>query len=132
MTTATQTSAIAKLDKATIAQRWIGLKNKLAKAQKVGTEIATKALQSGTTVAGFGALLYWRERRKLAGKSVTFDKKGRVDAFFWPGLAVAIAGCTPFTGEAGPYVTALGSAGMCVGSVDWVKQLALDHHNKKK
>lgn len=126
-----QNSQIAKLDKATLAQRWIGLKNKLAKAKEVGTEIATKALQVGTTFTSFSALYYWRVRRKLAGKRNTFDQAGKVDAFFWPGLAAAVLGVTPLLGEAGRYVSGAGVGAMCVGATEFIEKMATEHHNKK-
>lgn len=129
---ATQALEASKsMSKEKLAQKWANLKGRLSRAAKQGEEIARRAMVGVTTVGAFAAAYYWRRRRQLAGKGVTFDKKGKVDAFFWPGLVVAAFGVTPFSGEAGPYVTALGSGVACAGTVDYIDQMAKDHHAKK-
>lgn len=114
-----------------LAKKWANLKGRLARVAKEGQAIAMKGMQVAANLGGFAAAYYWRRRRQLAGKAVTFDKKGRVDAFFWPGLAVAAFGITPLSGEAGPYVAALGSGVAAAGTVDFIDKMARDHHEKK-
>lgn len=124
-------TAIAKYgDRNRWAARWSSLKGKLDRVVEEGREIASKALQAGGGFATFGALYYWRRRRELAGKRVTFDEAGKVDGFFWPGLAIAAAGVTPLLGDAGKYVVPLGVAAMCCGSVGMIDKLAVEHHAK--
>lgn len=126
------THALSKLpDKETLARKWASLKSRMSNLQKAAERTATNVMVSGTTFGSFGLAYYLRRRRQLAGKGVTFDKKQKVDAFFWPGLAVAIAGATPLLGDAGRYAGAAGVGLMCAGSVDYIDGLAKEHHAKK-
>lgn len=132
-TPALSTTQINKFgDRNRWAQRWAGLKGKLDRVVEEGREIASKAVQAGGNIATFGALYYWRERRRLAGKRNSFDEAGKVDAFLWPGLAIAVAGVTPLLGDAGKYVVPIGAAAANVGLVGILNKLALEHHNAPK
>lgn len=119
------------MKKEDLAKKWVNLKNRLSRVAKEGEAIAMKTAQVGTNLGGFAVAYYWRRRRQLAGKKITFDKKGRVDAFFWPGLGIAAFGVTPLSGEAGPYMAALGSGVAAAGMTDFIAKMAQDHHDKK-
>lgn len=123
--------AVSKYSKEELAKKWANLKNKLSRVRDEAEVMGQKTFTGLSTWGTFSLAYYARRRRQLAGKSVTFDKKGRVDAFFWPGLAVAVFGVTPFSGSAGPYVTGAGAGIMCAGSVDFIDKMAKDHHEKK-
>lgn len=117
-------------DKETLARRWIALKSRFSNIQKVAEETTENVVVGGATFGSFGLAYYLRQRRKLKGQRNTFDKKGKVDAFFWPGLAVAIAGATPLLGRAGRYAGAAGIGLMCAGSTDYIADMAKEHHDK--
>lgn len=118
-------------DKASLARKWMAAKSALKNIRETAEETATNVFVSGTTFGSFGLAYYLRQRRKLAGKSNTFDKKGKVDAFFWPGLVVAAIGATPIAGKASRFVGGAGVGLMCAGSTDYLNQMAADHHAKK-
>lgn len=126
-------SAIANRvpDKETLLRRWNGMKSALRNIKEQAEETATNVFVSGTTFGTFSLAYYIRQRRKLAGKQLTFDKKGKVDAFFWPGLVVAGLGATPLAGKASRYVGGAGTALMCAGATDYLSQMAAEHHAKK-
>lgn len=119
-------------DKETLARKWMALKSRFGNIQKAAAETTENVVVSGTTFGTFSLAFYLRQRRKLAGKRNTFDKKGKVDAFFWPGLAIAIAGATPLLGKAGRYAGAGGVGLMCAGSTDYLSEMAKEHHDKAK
>lgn len=119
-------------DKETLARKWVSLKSRFANIQKAAEETTENIVVSGTTFGSFGLAYYFRQRRKLAGKQVTFDKKGKVDAFFWPGLVLAAAGATPVFGKGSRYAGAAGVGLMCAGSTDYIANMAKEHHDKSK
>lgn len=119
-------------DKETLARKWMALKSRFSNIQKVAAETTDNIVVSGTTFGTFSLAYYLRQRRKLKGQRNTFDKKGKVDAFFWPGLVVAALGATPLLGKAGRYAGAGGVGMMCAGATDYLAEMAKEHHDKAK
>lgn len=134
----TTTAAVAekKFSKEQLARKWASLKGQLQKAQEVGTEMASRTFSGMAGLGTFSLAYYYRRRRQLAGKRVTFDKgkdgalNGRADAFFWTGLGIAALGITPLAGDAGRHVVSAGIGMASAGSVDFLDKLAEDHHKK--
>jgi hypothetical protein len=118
-------------DKETLARRWLSMKASLRNAKEIAEETATNVFVGATTFGSFSLAFYHRQRRKLAGKQLTFDKKGKVDAYFWPGLVLAGIGATPLAGKASRYVGGSGIGIMCAGATDYLSQMAAEHHAKK-
>lgn len=112
-------------------QRWLTLKNRFAKIQEQGEESLMRAGEAGAGLGTFGILYYWRVRRQLEGKRVTFDEGKKIDAFFWPGLAATILGATPLLGQGGRILVGAGLGAMCAGAVDYIADMAKEHHAKK-
>ena len=119
-------------DKETLAKKWLALKSRFANIREAAEATTENIVVSGTTFGSFSLAYYLRQRRKLAGKQVTFDKKGKVDAFFWPGLVIAVVGATPMLGKASRYAGGAGVGLMCAGSTDYIAQMAKEHHDKSK
>jgi hypothetical protein len=115
-------------DRETWAKRWHSLYAKLQGSQATAVRIATNLGVAGTTTGTFAVAYYARKRLQLAGKRVTFDAAGRIDGFFWPGLALTIVGSTPVLKEAGPFAMGAGIGMMCAGVTGVADQLAKDHH----
>lgn len=126
---AMNSAAIAKTTtKEKAVSRWMNLRNKLARGQAVVEESLEKVGTTAATYGSFAALFYLHERRRLKGKRNTFDKAGKFNAYFWPGLAAAVIGVTPLAGKAGRYLAGAGVGAMAVGSVPAIQKLAAEHH----
>jgi hypothetical protein len=119
---------IKTLDREGWAKKWASLRGQLSRAQEVTASTVKNLAVSGTVVASFSLSYYARRRLQLKGKRVTFDAKGNIDAFFWPGLVAALVGSTPLLGEASPYLMASGVGAMCSGATSMIDKIAEEHH----
>lgn len=110
--------------------RWQSLESKLKRIQAESVETMKRLGLFGTGFGTFALSLYLKERAKLSGRRVTFDKAGRVDVAFTTGLGLAALGVLPILGDAAPFVTVGGLGVAQAGAVDFIQRTAVEHHNK--
>lgn len=123
---------LVQQSKEKLLNRWKALSSRLSNMRETAQEMGKRTIVSGVTAGSAWGARYWWTRRKLAGKRNTFDEKGKINAFFWPGVATAVLGITPVLGEAGPYVAALGTGVAIAGGIDAVDEIATEHHKAAK
>lgn len=115
----------------TLSRRGASFKAQWEKGKLVAAATAENFAGVGTGAVSFGGLFYLRRRRVHKGKRNTFDKGGKIDAFFWPGLVVSVVGCIPFMGVDKPLVPSMlraaGQSSMFVGMTDFIDAMALKH-----
>jgi hypothetical protein len=119
----------------TVQGRLRSMRGAWEEGKKVMTYVAEEGAITGVQTIGFAGLFYLSRKRKYQGKRNTFDKKGKINAYFWPGLVLSIVGLIPIMGTEHRLVPGmiggLGKAAMFVGMTDALDKAAAEAAAKK-